>query len=103
MDRRKFIGIILLAFSILIPGWLIFFREDRPRLSSFFRSDEEIRKRLKARPAERNCGSDEFIQSQIDYSAWFKKNRGKFQKFIDNTGQTPEETAEIIAEYVKNL
>ncbi len=42
MDRRKFFGIILLAFSILIPGWLIFFREDRPRLSSFFRSDEEI-------------------------------------------------------------
>lgn len=42
MDRRKFIGIVLLAFSILIPGWLIFFREDRPRLSSFFRSDEEI-------------------------------------------------------------
>ena len=66
-------------------------------------SDEEIRKRLKARPAERNCGSDEFIQSQIEYAAWFKKNRGKFQKFIDNTDQRPEETAEIIAEYVKNL
>ena len=66
-------------------------------------SNEEIRKRLKTRSAERNCGSEEFIQSQIDYSAWFKKNRGKFQKFIDNTGQRPEETAEIIAEYVKNL
>ena len=66
-------------------------------------SDEEIRKRLKARPAERNCGSDEFIQSQIEYSAWFKKNHGKFQKFIDNTGQTPEETAGIIAEYVRHI
>lgn len=66
-------------------------------------SNEEIRKRLKASSAERNCGSEEFIQSQIDYSAWFKKNRGKFQKFIDNTGQAQEETAEIIAEYVKNL
>ena len=66
-------------------------------------SDEEIRKRLKARPAERNCGSDEFIQSQIEYAAWFKKNRGKFQKFIDNTGQTPEETAGNIAEYVKEV
>ena len=65
-------------------------------------SDEEIRKRLKARPAERNCGSDEFIQSQIEYAAWFKKNRGKFRKFIDNTGQMSEETAEIIAEYVKS-
>lgn len=66
-------------------------------------SDEEIRKRLKARPAERNCGSDEFIQSQIEYSAWFKKNHGKFQKFIDNTGHTPDETAKEIAEYVKNI
>ena len=39
-------------------------------------SDEEIRKRLKARAVERNCGSDEFIQTQIEYSAWFKKNQG---------------------------
>ena len=66
-------------------------------------SDEEIRKRLKARPAERNCGSDEFIQSQIDYSAWFKKSRGKFQKFIDNTGQKPEKTAALIADFIKKL
>ena len=36
-------------------------------------SDEEIRKRLKARPAERNCGSDEFIQSQIEYSSLVQK------------------------------
>ena len=66
-------------------------------------SDEEIRKRLKARPAERNCGSDEFIQSQIEYSAWFKKSRGKFQKFIDNTAQTPEETAALIADFIKKM
>ncbi len=66
-------------------------------------SDEEISKRLKARPAERNCDSDEFIQSQIEYAAWFKKNRGKFQKFIDNTGQTPEETAQLIADFVKGI
>ncbi len=66
-------------------------------------SDEEIRKRLKARPAERNCGSDDFIQSQIEYSAWFKKNRGKFQKFIDNTGQPPKETAQLIVDFVKGI
>ncbi|MCR4578718.1 MAG: AAA family ATPase [Treponema sp.] len=66
-------------------------------------SNEEIRKRLKARPAERNCGSDDFIQSQIEYAAWFKKNRGKFQKFIDNTDQTPEETAQLIADFVKGI
>ena len=41
-------------------------------------SDEQVTTRLKARPAERNCGSDEFIKGQIDYNNWFKRNAGKF-------------------------
>ena len=64
-------------------------------------SDEQVRARLKARPAERQCGSDEFIQTQIDYNNWFRKNAGKFQLFIDNTSQSLEETAGIICEFVK--
>lgn len=64
-------------------------------------SDEEITKRLKARPAERKTDSDEFIKSQHEYSAWFKRNKGKFQCFIDNTNQTLEETAAEIEEFVK--
>ncbi len=66
-------------------------------------SDEEITKRLKARPAERKTDSDEFIKTQHEYSAWFKKSRGKFQLFIDNTNQTVVETAQIIENFIKNI
>ena len=63
-------------------------------------SDEEITKRLKARPEERKCGSDEFIAGQIQYNNWFKKNAGKFQFYIDNTNKTIMETAEEIAKFI---
>jgi len=66
-------------------------------------SDEEITKRLKARPAERKTDSDEFIKTQHEYSAWFKRSRGKFQLFIDNTNQTVEQTAQIIENFIKNI
>lgn len=66
-------------------------------------SDEEITKRLKARPAERMCGSDEFIADQIEYNEWFKDNSNKFQLFIDNTNMTVEETAAQIADFIKTI
>ena len=66
-------------------------------------SDEEIRDRLKARPAERMCESDDFIDSQIQYSKWYKANKGKFQLFLDNTNREIYETAVMIAEFVKKL
>lgn len=66
-------------------------------------SDEEITRRLKARPEERMCGSDEFIAGQIEYNGWFRKNSGKFQLYIDNTGMTVEETARIIADFANRL
>jgi len=50
---------------------------------------------------ERKTDSDDFIKSQHEYSAWFKRNKGKFQCFIDNTNQTLEETAGVIEEFVK--
>ncbi|MBQ8175981.1 MAG: AAA family ATPase [Oscillospiraceae bacterium] len=66
-------------------------------------SDEEITKRLKARPEERMCGSDEFIAGQIQYNNWFKDNSGKFQFYIDNTDKTVAETAAEIAEFIKGI
>ncbi len=66
-------------------------------------SDEEITKRLKARPAERMCGSDEFIADQIEYNSWFVENSGKFQFYIDNTNQTVDKTAELIALFLKSI
>ena len=66
-------------------------------------SDDEITKRLKARPPERMCGSDEFIAGQIEYNSWFKRNAGKFQFYVDNTDQTVAQTAAQIADFVKKL
>ena len=66
-------------------------------------SDEEITRRLKARPEERMCGSDEFIEGQMKYSAWYKTNKGKFQLFLDNSDMEISKTAVLIAEFLKNL
>ena len=66
-------------------------------------SDEEITERLKARPAERMCGDDEFIKGQIGYNDWFRRNKGKFQLYIDNTGLTVAATAERIANFIADL
>lgn len=66
-------------------------------------SDEEITRRLKARPQERMCGSDEFIAGQIQYNAWFQKNVGKFQFYIDNTDKTVDETVRAIMSFVKKI
>lgn len=66
-------------------------------------SDEEITKRLKARPAERMCGNNEFIERQIEYNNWFKGQAGKMQFFIDNTNMNVIETAEKITEYIKRI
>ncbi len=64
-------------------------------------SDEAVARRLKARPAERMCGDEAFIQSQIEYLNWYRKNRGKFQLYVDNTGMTVHETAEKIAGFIR--
>lgn len=66
-------------------------------------SDKEITRRLKARPEERMCGSDEFIAGQIQYNNWYKKNAGKFQLYIDNTDKTVEETVKEIAAFLKGI
>ena len=66
-------------------------------------SDLEITRRLKARPPERMCGSDEFIAGQIHYNDWFKKNAGKFQFYIDNTDLTIDETVEEIVKFVQGI
>ena len=63
-------------------------------------SDEVIEQRLKARPAERGFTSDEKIKPHIEYNAWFRRNRSKFQLYIDNTEISEEETAKIIAEFI---
>ena len=64
--------------------------------------DEEIIKRLKARPAERGFTSDEKIEPHVGFNRWFRKNKGKFNLFIDNTDKSVDETAKIIGEYIED-
>ena len=63
-------------------------------------SENEITRRLKARPPEYGCGSDEFIRTQIDYNNWFKRNSGKFQLIVDTSSVTVKEAADIAAEFI---
>ena len=63
-------------------------------------SDDVIEQRLKARPAERGFTSDEIIRPHIEYNGWFRRNKSKFQLFIDNTEKSEEETVELIASYI---
>ncbi|WP_051204972.1 AAA family ATPase [Butyrivibrio sp. VCD2006] len=63
-------------------------------------SDEEIIRRLKARPAERGFTSDEKIAPHVGFNQWFRKNKGKFPMFIDNTNMDVTETSKQIAGFV---
>ena len=65
--------------------------------------DGVIEQRLRARPKERGFTSDEAIRPHIEYNQWIGRNRGKYQLFINNEAQSEEETAKIIAEYIKAL
>jgi hypothetical protein len=65
--------------------------------------DEVIEQRLRARPKERGFTSDEAIRPHIEYNRWIGRNRGKYQLFINNEAQGEEETAKIIAKYIKAL
>ena len=63
-------------------------------------ADEEIIRRLKARPAERGFTSDEKIEPHVGFNRWFRKNKGKFNLFIDNTNQSVDETAKMIEKFI---
>ncbi len=63
-------------------------------------SDEEIIRRLKERPAERGFTSDEIIEPHVGFNRWFRKNRGKFPMFIDNTELQATESAKLIERFI---
>ena len=66
-------------------------------------ADEEIVKRLKARPADRGFTSDEIIEPHVGFNRWFRKNRGKFSMFIDNTERSVDETAKQIERFIVRI
>lgn len=59
-----------------------------------------IEQRLKDRPAERGFTTPESRAPHIEYEGWFRKNRSKFQLFLDTSALSEDETADIIAEHI---
>lgn len=66
-------------------------------------TDEEIIRRLEARPAERGFTSYEKIEPHVGFNRWFRKNKGKFPMFIDNTELKEAETAKIIEKHITRV
>ena len=62
--------------------------------------DTLIEERLKARPVERGFTSDEIIKPHIEYNRWFRKNRSKFNMFIDTTDISVDSVAGRIAGFI---
>ena len=63
------------------------------RINPYINAPIGIPPLVKARPAERGFTSDEIIRPHIEYNGWFRRNKSKFQLFIDNTEKAEEETA----------
>lgn len=64
---------------------------------------EVLRTRLLARPAERMCGDEAFIRSQIAYNDWFLRHGAKLSFHLDNTALSISETADRFAAYIRAL
>ena len=65
-------------------------------------SNEELIKRLKSRDIERNCSSDEFINSQIEYQNYLIEYKNDYQLHIDNTNKTIDSIVSEIDKFLKN-
>ena len=64
-------------------------------------SNEELKKRLKARDESRQCGSDEYIEGQINYQNYLLKNIGLYQMHIDNSEDVVENVTRKIVNFIK--
>ena len=66
-------------------------------------SNDEVRRRLLARPPERMCSDEAFIQSQIDYNDWIRDHKDLYALHFDNTNMTVEEAAERVAAFARDM
>ena len=62
--------------------------------------DDLIEQRLKARPAVRGFTSDDAIRPHIEYNRWFRKNRNRFNMFIDTSNVTVDSIVGRIAGFI---
>lgn len=98
-------GLPLVFCACVAPPDFRKMRPDFPEISSVRHigmtcSDEEVRRRLLARPPERMCGDEAFILSQIEYNQWIRKHPNEYAFSLDNTPYSIEETAKIIADFI---
>lgn len=66
-------------------------------------NDKVLGERLKARPAYRNCGNDEFIKGHIQFNNWFKLNHDKITPnitLLDNTSDSVEESVSKVRSWI---
>lgn len=47
------------------------------------------------------CGSEAFISGQQAYNDWIRNHRDMFDGVVDNTEQSPKETAAIIRKWIE--
>lgn len=64
-------------------------------------SNDELRKRLKARDKNRNCSSEDYINNQIEYQKYLLKDLALYQLHIDNTNLSISDVANQIVNYIK--
>lgn len=64
-------------------------------------SNDELKRRLKARDESRNCSSDEFIKGQVDYQNYMLNHLDMYDFHIDNTNISIEVVSSQIVDYVK--
>jgi deoxyadenosine/deoxycytidine kinase len=65
--------------------------------------DLVLAQRLKGRPKERNTHHDVFIESQIDYMNWFRKNADKMDWVVDSSGLNIHDTAKKLEAILKEI
>lgn len=64
-------------------------------------SNEELKKRLKARDESRQCSSDEYIEGQINYQNYLLRNIGLYQMHVDNTEDVVGNVSRKIVDFIK--
>ena len=62
--------------------------------------DEVLAQRLKARPAWRGSGEEDFIERHIQFNRWFKEQGNPFASLIDTTNLTLEASAEQVKDWI---
>lgn len=83
VERRYFSGVYYLGFTC---------------------EDEELAKRLRRRPAWRNCGDEAYIEEHIRFNRWFKEEGREGEpaiELLDTSGILVEESVERVTAWIR--